>query len=309
MTVKELEYKIKTLENDIRELTKGWKRERCYGGGGQCSWIAYSPSVFKKYGLPVSMFMIGMNEYRQLDAKRHRIITDLQQKLFDLKNQLQFLKQQKTLEEIQEEYRKRDEMVRAEAARKIKEAREEAERKIAEVRAEAEAKVQAAREEADRKVKLVKERLCSSFFETLRRSQVLNITPQMADEMCERLAKGEIEKITKLTDEKIRRIREQADEEVKRIRESYDKKIKAITAENNKKIKELEELIDKQAKRIADFEKRIGSQIPVLENKLKNLSITLEERIKPFTDIEKLIAKYLPKETKPETKVQFNWKL
>ncbi|OQX87783.1 MAG: hypothetical protein B6D55_02420 [Candidatus Omnitrophica bacterium 4484_70.2] len=58
--------------------------------------------------------------------------------------------------------------------------------------------------------------------------------------------------------------------------------------------------IRKEISNQVPIRKEISSQVPILENKFKN---------QPISDIEKLIAKYIPKETKPETKVQFNWKL
>ncbi len=320
MTKAELEDKIKKLKHEISILSSGWPI---------CDWdYCYYPAwrqrfqqetdywkIYKKYGIPTS---VSKWEQPKFAKELSGIIGNLKADLNSLEFQLQTIKQQEILKKIEEEYRKRDEQVRAEAAKKVEQAREEAERKIAQIRAEAEAKVQAAREEADRKVKAIREEKEKQFTSlTTQINKALGITDisqKIAVETYIPEITKRIQQITKEADEKVNAIRTQADEQVKKISEEYNTKIKDITQKYNQELERLRQLIESQSQKITDYQKQI-SKVPVLEDKLKSLSITLEERIKPISSIEEIIAKYLskkevkPEEIKPETKVQFNWKL
>ena len=205
--------------------------------------------------------------------------------------------------QMQEEYRKRDEQIRAEAARKVQQAREEADRKLAQARAEAEAKVQAAREEAGKKVKTVREEKASQFTSlTTQLNKALgikNVPEKIAVETYIPEVTKKIQDITAEADQKVKTIRTQATQQTQTITNDYNAKVKALTAQYNQQLQKLKSLVESQSQTMAAYKKEI-SKFPILENKLK--AISFKETVQPATDVESIAANYFYKKHKEQEK-------
>lgn len=273
MTIQELEKKIRQLERErevVKKVFGPWWAD--YADMHWCQYDRWECKVLKKWGIPTSYNDRQWSEFnKKLKEAQKRALSQIDQQIFNLKTQLDFLKQQQALKLAQEEYRKRDQKIREEAQKKIEQIRKEADLKIAAARAEAERKVQAAREEAEKKIQAIRQRY-EHVIERARKEFGLKPLAKPEDLIPELSAK--ISQITQEANKKIQQAKAEADKRVQEIQKKTSSEIQKIMQKMTQLLEEYKKQTDK---RIEEVLKKISLR--------EQPKITPQEKPKPKPQI------------------------